>query len=138
MEFARRWKGGFLMEHTGVVSDHSTSTTQYLSTDLSESILWECRAATSPPLGVYYFDVDFYLTVGEHAVGGFDYSSCKSWTINTLAFFGIPTCPECTTSLKLMNQTDDNITVEVKVNEETRHAVMVYRTGELISNVVVD
>ena len=136
LEYARRWKGGFLLEHSGIVSEFGKSNTQYLSTDLSESILWDCRSPTSPPLGVYYFDVDFYLTVGEHSVGGFDYSSCKFWTKNILDFYGVETCPGCTSSIKLLNQIDDNITVEVNLNEKIRQVVIEYRTGKVILNEV--
>ncbi|SFB50706.1 hypothetical protein [Algoriphagus aquimarinus] len=137
LEYARRWKGGFLLEHSGIVSEFGKSNTQYLSTDLSESILWDCRAQTYPPLGVLYFDVDFYLTVSEHSVGGFDYSNCKSWTKNILDFYGEETCPGCTSSIKLLNQIDDSITVEVNLNGELRKVILIYRTGEVVSSEVV-
>lgn len=91
MEFVRRWKGGFLLEHTGIISKNGKSTTQYLSTDLSETIIWNCRSSTSPPLGVHYFDVDFFLELGPNSVSGFDYSACKKWSANTLDFFGVGT-----------------------------------------------
>lgn len=138
MEFARRWKGGFLLEHTGIVSDYGKNTTQYLSTDLTESIEWNCRAPNSPIANVLHFDVDFYLKVETNSIGGFDYALCKGWTTNTLTFFGLTTCPGCTTSLKLLDQLGDTITVEVTVNDEIRHAVIVYRAGKLVSNEMVD
>lgn len=138
MEFARRWKGGFLLEHTGIISKNGKSSTQYLSTDLTENILWDCRASTSPPLGVYYFDVDFFLELGANSVGGFDYSTCKKWSANILDFFGLSTCPGCSTSLKLLNQIDDNITLEAILNEEMRHVVMDYRSGTVLSNEIVE
>ncbi len=138
MEFARRWKGGFLLEHTGIVSDYGKNTTQCFSTDLKESIVWDCRAPSSPLNNISHIEVDFYLKVETHSIGGFDYSACKSWTTNTLDFFNLSSCEGCTTSLKLLNQIGENITVEVRVNEETRHALIVYRSGKLISNEVVE
>ncbi|MDR7131637.1 hypothetical protein J2X69_004001 [Algoriphagus sp. 4150] len=138
MEFARRWKGGFLLEHTRIVSAYGKNTTQYLSTDLKESIVWDCRAPSSPRSNILHIEVDFYLKVETNSIGGFDYSACTSWTINTLDFFNFSSCEGCTTSLKLLNQIGENITVEVRVNEETRHALIVYRSGKLISNEVVE
>ena len=134
LDFARRWTGGFLLEHSGIVSEFGKNTTQYLSTDLSESIVWDCQVPGFPAAGVIHLKVDFFLTLGDNSVGRFDYSTCKSWTKNILDFYTVTTCPGCVTSIKLLNQIGDTIAVEVKLNEEVRKVVLVYRTGEVLSN----
>lgn len=137
LEFARGWKGGFLLEHTGIISSYGKNNTQFLSTDFSESISWDCRAPTTPPQGALYFDEDFYLEVKENSVAGFDYSICKSWAKNILDFYGLSTCPGCSSSIKLLTQIGEHITIEVELNGEVREAVLEYRTGEVISNELV-
>ena len=138
LDYVRAWKGGFLLEYNGEINDYGVSYTQFISSDFSESIRWECRAPYSPPLGVLYFEVDFFLAVWENSVEGFDYSICQSWTKNILDFYGVTTCPGCSTSIRLLNQIEDTITVEVKLNEEVRKAILVYRTGEVVSNEVIE
>ena len=137
IEHARRWKGGFLLEHSGIVSEFGKNNTQYLSTDLSESILWDCRAPLSPPLGVYYFDVDFFLGIGQDFLIGFDYSLCDMWSKEVKDLFPDSSCSSCSSSIKLLNQIDDTITVEARFNESVRKVVIEFRTGKVLLNEVM-
>ncbi|MBN3584805.1 hypothetical protein JYB64_20605 [Algoriphagus aestuarii] len=109
MEYERVWKGGFLLEHKSFNSD-GINTTQYISTDFSENILWECRAPYSPPLGVLYFDEDFFLGLGQDFVIGFDYSLCEMWSKEVVDFFP-DSCENCNSSIKLLNQIGQTITL---------------------------
>ena len=134
IETARPWKGGYLLEMNGSLGRSGKNYTQYISTDFSVSQKWDCRSPLSPRIGVYYFEVDFFLDVTENGVSGFDYSICKQWAYNTLDFFGKSTCPGCTTSIKLKNQLAKEITLEASLNDEVRRIVLEYRTGKMVSN----
>ena len=134
LEMARPWKGGYLLEMNSSLGRSGKNYTQYISTNFSVSQKWECRSPLSPRIGVYYFEVDFFLDVTENGVYGFDYSICKQWAYNNLDFFGKSICPGCTSSIKLKNQLAKEITLEVSLNDEVRRIVLEYRTGKIVSN----
>lgn len=134
LEFVRPWRGSFLLEHTGIISNKGKSFTQAISYDFKERTRWECRTPESPRIGVYYFELDVFVDIHTNGLYGFDYSQCRSWAYNTLDFFGLNSCPGCQTSIKLKNQIGTEITLEAGLNGEVRRIVMEYRTGRIISN----
>lgn len=134
IQTARPWKSGYLLEMNGSLGRSGKNYTQYISRDFTESVIWDCRSPQSPRIGVYYFEVDFFLDVLANGVSGFDYSTCKKWGYNTLDFFGKTTCPSCQTSLLLKQHIGPEITLEAKLDAEVRRIVIEYRTGRIVSN----
>ncbi|RIW13435.1 hypothetical protein D0X99_16830 [Algoriphagus lacus] len=122
------------MEHSGIISKNGKNYTQAISYDFKGRIRWDCLAPESPRIGVYYFDVDFFLDVTENGVSGFDFSTCKQWAYDTLDFFGKSTCPGCQSSILLKQQVGPEITLEASLNGEVRRIVMEYRTGRIVKN----
>lgn len=133
IQTARPWKSGFLLEMNGSLGRSGKNYTQYIFRDFTESVIWDCRSPQSPRIGVYYFEVDFFLDVLINGVSGFDYSTCKQWSYNTLDFFSKTTCPGCTSSILLKQQVGPEITIEASLNGEVRKIVLEYRTGRILS-----
>lgn len=131
---ARPWKGGYLLEMNGSLGRSGKNYTHYISTDFSKSLVWDCRSPQSPRIGVYYFDVDFFLDVVENGVSGFDYSTCKKWSYNTLDFFGKTSCPGCQSSILLKQQVGPEITLKASLDGEERRILIEYRTGRILIN----
>lgn len=134
IELATPWKGGYLFEMNGSLGRSGKNYTHYISKDFSESLVWDCRSPQSPGIGVYYFEKDLFVDVVDNGVWGFDYTSCKQWSYNTLDFFGKETCPGCVTSIKLKEQRDGVITLEAKLDQEVRRVEIEYREGKVLLN----
>lgn len=134
IQTARSWKSGYLLEMNGSLGRSGKNYTQYISRDFTESVVWDCRSPQPPRIGVYYFEVDFFLDVLANGVSGFDYSTCKQWSYNTLDFFSKTSCPGCTSTILLKQQVGPEITMEASLNGEVRKIVLEYRTGRILSN----
>lgn len=134
IENARPWKGGYLLEHSGISSANDKDFTQFISTDFKESIRWDCQSPESPRIGVIFFEKDLFVDVVQNGVWGFNYSRCTRWKYNTLDFFGKETCQGCSTSINLKEHRDGLITLEAILDEELRKIEIEYRSGKVLLN----